>query len=112
MPDEEQSDPAAEAKAMARAEALGIRIVTIGGNCPVQAEGYFDFKAFYFRARHDGWQFMVGPTERPWCCDEWGIERDYGTGEDASWMPRHAAVGFICDGVEAYRAGEPNEGAE
>ena len=108
----DRADKAEEWSAMARAKALEIRIDTLGGNCPVQAEGFFDSKAFYFRARHAAWQFCVGPKEQPWCCDEWGIERDYGTGEDAGWMPRHAAIGFICDGVEAYRSGVPNEGGE
>jgi hypothetical protein len=105
-------DKAEEWRAIARAKALGIRIDTLGGNCPIQAEGCFDSKAFYFRARHAAWQLCVGPSERPWSCHEWGIERDFGTGEDASWMPRHVAIGFICDGVEAYRSGAPNEDGE
>ena len=101
-----------EAVAFERAEALGIRIDTLGGNCPVQGEGYFDSKAFYFRARNAAWQFCVGPTEHPWCCDEWGIERDYGAGDQAGWMARDVAIGFICEGVTAYRNGVPNEGGE
>lgn len=30
-----------------------------GGFCPVQAEGWLDDKAFYFRARGEHWQFHV-----------------------------------------------------
>ena len=101
-----------EATAFRRAEALGIRIETLGGNCPVQGEGFFDSKAFYFRARYNYWQFCVGPEERPWYCDEWGIERDYDADTDAGWMPREIAIGFICEGVTAYREGVPNEGGE
>jgi hypothetical protein len=103
--------PSAElAAALERAENLGIRIDTLGGNAPVQAEGFFDDKAFYFRARHDFWLIEVGPKERSWVCDEWEIERDYGTGEDASWMPLQVAVGLICDGVEEYRANAGDRG--
>ena len=76
----------------------------LGGNAPVQAEGFFDDKAFYFRAKYHFWTCEIGPKEVPWACDEWEIDRDYGTGEDASWMPIHEAVGFICDSVEEYRA--------
>jgi hypothetical protein len=88
---------------MERAEGLGITFNSIGGNCPVQAEGWFDGEAFYFRARGDEWQFHVGPEEGRFESDEWVIERDYGSGFDAGWMPKHEAVGFICDGVEEYR---------
>lgn len=103
-----------EAGDIRRAVALGIRIDTIGGNAPVQAEGFFDDKAFYFRARHDFWTFEVGPKETPWHCEEWEMEGDYGTGEDASWMPIHEALGLICDCVEAYRAehGSPSPAEE
>lgn len=91
------------AAVMARAEALGITIDSIGGNCPVQAEGSFDGQRFYFRARGDEYQFHVGPEEHRFGPDEWAIERDYGSGFDAGWMPKHEAIGFICDGVEEYR---------
>ena len=93
---------------MARAERLGITIDSKGGNCPVQAEGSFDQQRFYFRARGDEWSLTVWTgaedylaTENP---HEWGIVRGYGKGFEAGWMPLHEAVGFICDGVEAYRS--------
>jgi hypothetical protein len=34
-------------------------ITSIGGWCPVQAEGIIDGKPFYFRARGEGWSFSV-----------------------------------------------------
>jgi hypothetical protein len=43
----QREGPAAEQ----RAQAAGIVIDSIGGNCPVQAEGSFDGMRFYFRAR-------------------------------------------------------------
>lgn len=76
----------------------------IGGNCPVQAEGFFDDKAFYFRARNSAWLIEIGPGEIPWSCDEWEAEHDWGAGDEAGWMPIHLVIGFICDGVEAFRA--------
>jgi hypothetical protein len=94
-----------------RAHQLGIRIDVIGGNAPVQAEGYFDDRAFYFRARHASWLLEVGPREIPWCCDDWAIELDYGRGEDASWMPIHEAIHFICDGVTEFRSGSRRDKA-
>ncbi len=36
------------------------KLDTIGGNCPVQAEGSIDGTPFYFRARGSHWTFSVG----------------------------------------------------
>ena len=96
-----------------RAARLGITLDSLGGNCPVQAEGSFDSHRFHYRARGDEWQFHVWKAERATKCREMPfgeeaflIERDYGDGPyDAGWMPRHEALGFICDGVEEFRAG-------
>lgn len=99
----EREGPAAKA----RAEALGITFDSMGGNCPVQAEGSFDGQRFYFRARGDEWSLNVWTgTDRyleaanP---EEWEIEREYGSGFEAGWMPLHEAIGFICEGVTEYR---------
>lgn len=94
---------------MRHAESLSIVIDAIGGNCPVQAEGSFDGKRFYFRARGDGWQFHVADTDEGiFGPDEWMIDRDYGDGPfDAGWMHKHEAVGFICQSVEEYRRMTP-----
>lgn len=94
--------------AMAKAESLGITIDYIGGNCPVQAEGAFDNRRFYFRARHDEWRVHVWEDERrykdiPWDEKTWETGADYGEWPDAGWMPQHEAVGFICDSIETYR---------
>lgn len=102
----EREGPAAEARAMA----LGITIDGIGGNCPVQAEGSFDERRFYFRARGDEWQFHIWPTDKaprfldlPFGQEERIVERGYGSGFEAGWMHKHEAIGFICDAVEAFR---------
>lgn len=93
-----------EIGARRRLQALGIVIDALGGNSPVQSEGRFDDKAFYFRAKYDFWTFQVGPKETPWHCEEWEIEGDFGTGDDASWMPVPVVLRLIGDCVEAYRA--------
>lgn len=97
--------------AMASAEALGISIDNLGGNCPVQAEGSFDDKRFYFRARGEEWSLTVWPavqaanyTDLPLGEEEWEIERDYGDSDFAAgWMHKHEAVAFICEGVTEFR---------
>lgn len=95
-----REDPAA----MEAFEATGASMDRIGGNCPVQANGDVDGKRFYFRARGDEWQFHVADTD-----DEifnnplFYIERGYGTGFDAGWMPQHEAVHFIIEAIGEYR---------
>lgn len=97
----EREGPAAEA----RVESLGFDIDSIGGNCPVQAYGTVDGKRFYFRARYDEWQFHVADTDdQIFDAPSFYIERPYGAAFEAGWMPKHEAIGFICDSVEEYRA--------
>lgn len=96
----EQNREAAEA---GLAEA-GIQLDTIGGNCPVQAEGTIDGKRFYFRARGDSWQFHVAETEAEiFTHPLFYTEQPYGTWPDAGWMPQHEAIHFIIVSTEAYR---------
>jgi hypothetical protein len=40
-----------------------IEIDTIGGNCPVQAEGKINGEPFYFRARGERWALNVGGND-------------------------------------------------
>lgn len=81
---------------------LGIKIKWIGGNCPVQAEGTIDGKAFYFRARGDSWSVGVG--EEPVGDPEWYYEQSYGDGPfDAGWMEESEALDFITDASVLYR---------
>jgi hypothetical protein len=97
----EREGPAAMAAFKATGAALGM----IGGNCPVQAEGVVDGQAFYFRARGDEWQFHVAPTkELIFDAATFYIERDYGEGFDAGWMPNHEALGFIVEAISEFRA--------
>lgn len=91
-------------EATTKLEATGATLANIGGNCPVQAEGTVDGQAFYFRARGDEWKLWIGPADDWFTERAWSIEREYGKWPDAGWMPRHEALGFIVEGIEAYRA--------
>lgn len=102
----------ARAETLARelAEREGIAIDTIGGNCPVQAEGTFDGLHFYFRARGRHWQFHVAETKDGILrADIRQIERSYtpldgGKAEYAAgWMTVAEAIIFIVSEVKDFR---------
>jgi hypothetical protein len=67
------------------------------GNCPVQAEGYFMGKYFYFRSRWSTASIEFSETEKDW--DERNILKRYILFEDkkgmgAGWMPKWMA--YLC----------------
>lgn len=76
-----------------------VSLTWIGGNCPVQAEGFVDGRPFYFRARGDGWEFWVG---EPWTAEAFTISGPYGRWPDAGWMPIEAALAYIAASIHAY----------
>jgi hypothetical protein len=76
-----------------------VEIQTLGGNCPVQAEGQIDGYGFYFRARGSHWSLEIytGP-EGPW--EHW---EDYGnTPFDAGWMTEEEAEEFIYKAAKLF----------
>jgi hypothetical protein len=80
---------------------MNVSIETIGGNCPVQADGTIAGKPFYFRARGERWSIGIGgdPIGDP----EWFYGEPYGTEEyAASWMPVEEAEGFIHAAAARY----------
>jgi hypothetical protein len=80
---------------------MALIIDGIGGNCPVQGEGTFDGKPFYFRARHESWSIGVGgePVGNP----EWYASKDWGDGPfKAGWMPVETAREIIADQYREY----------
>lgn len=83
-----------------------LRVDWLGGNCPVQAEGWVKGKPFYFRARWDHWRVGVGgdPVSAP----EWDRERPYADGEPfaAGWMDEKEAWGFLLTSLADYIAGK------
>lgn len=80
-----------------------IEIQSIGGNCPVQAEGRINGEPFYFRARGRWWSLSVGGSDvvgdPQWYHEEpWG-EDPYSAG----WMDESEARRLIDVGVNLYR---------
>lgn len=75
-----------------------VEIQTLGGNCPVQAEGRIDGYGFYFRARGDQWSLEIytGP-EGPW-----EYEEDYGVWPAAGWMEKEEAEEFIYKAAKLF----------
>ncbi len=78
---------------------MGLEVIYLAGNCPVQGEGSFDGKPFYFRARGSYWIVYLYDTQSQ--ADQlvdgqvlaW---ENYGSGHfDAGWMDNSEAMGFI-----------------
>lgn len=78
-----------------------VRIDTIGGNCPVQAEGTIDGEPFYFRARGCSWSIGIGAD--PVSLPAWYCENPYGKDFDAGWMTITEARAFIEISARAWR---------
>jgi hypothetical protein len=80
------------------AETQGLTIAWLSGNCPVQAEGTFDGRAFYFRARGASVTCDVGE----WTWD--GPEYEW---PDAGWISEDVARAYIAAAyAEWQRRGE------
>ena len=66
----------------------------IGGNCPVQAEGFAFGHPFYFRARGSSWTFEVYDSEGTTVIfDQWEPWGD--APFDAGWMPEEEAQAIV-----------------
>lgn len=72
-----------------------IIIETIGGLCPVQAEGTIDGKPFYFRARGQRW--TIGIEGEPVGFPAWFYAQPYGEPHEAGYLdsPEATAKAFI-----------------
>lgn len=78
-------------------------IQTLGGHCPVQAEGTINGKPFYFRSRGDSWSMSIGGSDiiiNP----EWYYEEDYGTWPEAGYITDEEAKTFIGLAADKYVA--------
>lgn len=85
-----------------------ILVETIGGNCPVQAEGTVNGNPFYFRARGQAWSLCIG-GEDVVAQPEWFWRQSYGTEPfEAGWMTEDEARGFIQAAAERWAAGAPS----
>lgn len=75
----------------------------ISGVCPVQAEGTYQGKHFYFRARGNRWAFYISAGE-PFVNPEWQYSEDYGDEPFvAGWMEEAEALGFIEQSLRLYQ---------
>jgi hypothetical protein len=79
-----------------------IKIDTIGGNCPVQAEGTINGKPFYFRARGQHWSLSIGGADligNP----EFSYAEKCGDGPfTAGWITEDEARTFIDRGAAIF----------
>ena len=93
-------------------DCFNFTIDSLGGMCPVQATGNIGNQKWYFRARHQGWQFGVGDTdskaveatchENGFCLHgEWG-DSTYGAG----YMPTADVLELITKCVRQWAASQ------
>ncbi len=79
-----------------------IYIENIGGNCPVQIEGYFGKEYFYFRARGNAWSLEV--SENAIVDSHFTYVEPYKEDQSyaAGWMPLYEAIQFLGKGLQKY----------
>lgn len=88
-----------------------IDITYLGGNCPVQAEGFVNGAPFYFRARHEHWSFGVGSD--PVDGDGFYVRQRYVDGQgDAGWMSEEEARAVIEVAAKMYATLNPRTGGQ
>ena len=86
-------------------------IDSLGGNCPVQAEGTIAGKPFYFRARDQHWSIGIGGD--PVLAPEWYREQGFGDSEFAAgWMEEDQARRFIEQCAADFETGKPGRTRE
>lgn len=86
-------------------------LLSLWGNCPVQAEGQIGPHPFYFRARHEAWSFGLSEDPAVDGSDvyvttesQFVAEGDYGTTPFAAgYMPEADAITLIQRSAEEYR---------
>lgn len=80
----------------------GIKIESIGGNCPVQAEGKIGREPFYFRSRGQRWSMSIGGEDVVMSPD-WYMEERWGDTEFAAgWMPQYIALEKMAHAFRLY----------
>jgi hypothetical protein len=89
-----------------------LRIDFIGGQCPVQAEGTVDGRAFSFRARHRHWSFALSEDPANSFPDDetadFFVEEQYGDTPDAAgYMLPETAEALIRRCADEYRRSGP-----
>ena len=84
-------------------EPLPYKITMIGGNCPVQAKGAVNGRAFYFRARGEHWSMEIGDDPPNFNVENWYYDEEYpGSKYDAGWMEEEEALALIKKAIGFY----------
>ena len=85
---------------------MSYKIESIGGNCPVQADGVIDGMPFYFRARGEHWSFRVADTAAGDPVDGRGFcyVEEY---PEAGWMEETEALAFLEKAAKLYETRKP-----
>ena len=84
---------------------LNIKVESIGGKCPVQANGTIFGTDFYFRARGQAYSLAIGedPVDIPEYRKGWYVKKSWGEHEfDAGYMPVNIALLLISKHVIDY----------
>jgi hypothetical protein len=84
-----------------------IIIEYLEGECPLQGEGLIDGHRFYFRARWQHWELVVGPDDKrdPLFVTLWEFSEDWGDGPyDAGYMPADEGRRLIERGAAEFLA--------
>lgn len=107
----DHDDPVKVGEAVIRAEAMGLKIKSKGGNCPVQIDGWIDGNFFYFRARGDNYQVHIcGKEEDLFNNELYYADYDWGEWPEAGWMDLDVAIHRLCDEIDKWR--KMNESGE
>lgn len=88
----------------------GVVVDSIGGMCPVQAEGTIDGQPFYFRSRGAFWSMSIGGADvvgEP----DWYYDEPYGEWLDAGYIEVEEALWFVDRAVMLYRQRDIAQGS-
>ena len=81
-----------------------LAIETLGGNCPVQGEGWIGESRFYFKARDNHWGLGIGGD--PCLSPDWYYEE---AAEAAGHMSEAEAMGCLHRAAHLWRQGHPGD---
>ena len=132
MIDTDDNHEIARAAMRERSKTEGLVVDGVGGNCPVQGEGWIGGLPFFFRARHDSWSISISKTPdgdpidvrfgktpgwtrtRTWSCADLP-DGDPGRNEDcdhihcAGWMSNETAGALIEVAAQDFLSGVPSD---
>lgn len=97
-------------------EDLPVLIDSLGGNCPVQAEGIIGPAPFYFRARGEHWSIEIGggfvleDADKGIPAEGFYMEEKWGDGPfSAGWMSEKEATLLIYRAARVFLSTQKEE---